>query len=403
MTQLHPYQEQCVKYHLEHHYSIDGCEMGLGKTRIALEAAKRAGGRVAIFGPRFLQSVWEMEAVEVGVDFSYFPYSMLHKVKVRELSGFSFWVADEVHYLKSATANRTHAFYTLLKTLLPMYFVGLSGTPIKNRVPDLWTLLAFCGLNPLKTSGQVLTGSLSKYRQFCRYFCNTVMVEARGARFEKFGAVREDKIPELKYLLRDKYIRFRVDQVLKDLPDLTRKEVILNTVKPPPDLYEVFEAYMAGRKVDSTAKAASALLKASSTVEYVKSMREQGVEYVLIYSDHVESAKAIAREAGGVCITGATSADVRRATVERFQNGELKTITATIGSMSTGVTLTRANHVVFNDLSWVPSDNAQAEKRIHRIGQKSACFAHYIYATTTDYHIGETLTEKIRTINHVIN
>lgn len=403
MSRLYPYQEQCVNFHLAHHYSLNGCEMGLGKTRIALEAAKRAGGRVAIFGPRFLQSVWEMEAVEVGVDFSFFPYSMLHKVKQRELTGFSFWVADEVHMLKSPTANRTHAFYGLLKTLLPAYFLGLSGTPIKNRVPDLWTLLAFCSLNPLKTSGQPLYGQLTKYRQFARHFCVTQLIEARGARFEKFGAVKQEAIPELKSLLSGKYIRFKVDQVLKDLPKLIRKDVIVNDIKPPPGLAETFQAYMAGRKVDSRAKSESALLKTSATVDYVEAMRENGVEAVLIYSDHVESAKLISSKLGGVCITGASAPDVRRAAVERFQNGELKTITATIGSMSTGVTMTRSRHVVFNDLSWTPSDNAQAEKRIHRIGQTDTCFAHYIYATPTDYHIGKTLTEKIGTIENVIN
>jgi len=69
-------------------------------------------------------------------------------------------------------------------------------------------------------------------------------------------------------------------------------------------------------------------------------------------------------------------------------------LAATIGSLSVGVTLTAARHVVFNDLSWVPGDNLQAEKRIHRIGQKNACTAHYIEASETDAYIRKTLEEK---------
>lgn len=399
---LYDFQQRAVDFHLAHHYTLNASEMGLGKSRMALVAAKETRLRTAVFAPKFLQSSWEREGVEVGQNFSFFPYSMLHKVKLHELKDFGFWVADEVHFLKSPTATRTHAFYSLIKGILPDYFVGLTGTPIKNRLPDFWTLLAFCSLNPKETNGLRLAGEMKKYRAFSRHFCHSEIVKAGGARFERFGAVKDEMIPELKGLLRGKFIRFKVDEVLKDLPPFTAIEYFIESLKPDPELDEIFTAYCEGRKFDSAAKAKSALLKAGQTVEYVKSMRENGVKSIVVFTDHIESAKRIAMGLDVLPCTGQTPAEARGQMVSAFQGGKLKTIVATIGSLSIGVTLTRASHVVFNDLSWTPSDNTQAMKRIHRIGQGLPCFAHYIYATPTDQHIKKTLDVKQQTISKVV-
>lgn len=367
---------------------------------MALFAAKYSGLPIAVFGPAFLQSTWEREAVECNIDFSYFPYSKVHKLSEREVKDFKYWIADECHYLKSPTANRTQAFYSLIKSCLPEYFTGLTGTPIKNRLPDFWTLLAFCSLNPKHTSGTPLSGELRKYRSFSRYFCESSLMEFRGARFEKFGSVKDDKIPELKNLLSGKIVRYRVLDVLKDLPDFTRIDVNLSGIRPDPELKQEFEDYLAGRKTDSRAKKTSALLKAQHTIEYINQMRENGVDQLLVFSDHIDAAHIIGRGTGKgtAIITGATPSNTRQRYVAEFQKGGLKTLVATIGSLSVGVTLTAANHVVFNDLSWTPSDNEQAEKRIHRIGQKYACFAHFVHATPTDFHIAKTLREKSDTV-----
>jgi SNF2 family DNA or RNA helicase len=70
--------------------------------------------------------------------------------------------------------------------------------------------------------------------------------------------------------------------------------------------------------------------------------------------------------------------------------------------MSVGVTLTAAQDVVFNDLSWVPADNMQARKRIHRIGQSKKCRCHHMISGPTDAYIKAVLEEKEKTINQVL-
>lgn len=398
---LYPFQLDAVNFHRAHHYSMNCSEMGLGKTRMALETAKSVGMSPFVVGPSFLRGTWLSEAKECGVEITYVSYSMLHKIRPSDIS-HKFWIADEAHYLKNPTAQRTHAFYSLLKSLTPDYFIALTGTPIKNRVPDFWTLLAFCGLNPKRTSGKVLEGDLRHFRKFSRYFCQTEIQKVRGRSIEVFRGIKEEKVPEFKSFLVDKFIRFKVADVLKDLPELTRKFVELG-LRPDPKLEEVFHAYINGSKTDITAKVTSAVLKASHTVEYIKLLCEENPGPLVVYSDHVEPATSIASSfTDSQLVTGKTPVEVRQQIVEKFQRGEIPILVATIGSLSVGVTLTASRHVIFNDLSWVPADNLQAEKRIHRIGQKGACFAHYIDSTFTDRYIRKTLFDKITTIEKVI-
>lgn len=404
MIKLYPFQERSVDFALTHHYSLNCSEMGLGKSITALTAAKRSGLKLAVFAPPFLKKSWQSEGMKLGIDFKFVPYSQLHKFSTKDLERYRFWVGDEIHYCKSPTAQRTHAFYSLLKSCRPEYFLGLTGTPIKNRVPDFWTLLGFCSQNPQKTSGLELEGNLRKYHGFCRHFCEVEkMFIGRGRIVDKYTVLRKDRVTEFKSLLKDKMIRYRVEDVLKDLPEITRKVVRLE-LEETPGLEAEFEAYMKGHKTNIEGKKKNALVKAPVTARYCNDIHEESLEPLLVFTDHVDSAKVIGQMLKGrvEVITGQISSEMRGKIVEDFQNRKIDAIVATIGSMSVGVTLTAARHVVFNDLSWVPADNLQAEKRIHRIGQKSACFSHFIVSSRTDEYIQKTLVSKLETIATVL-
>ena len=379
--------------------------MGCGKTVMALETARRVGvKRVLVFGPKFLSLVWRDEAEEFGIDVEYIPYSQVHKVKPESLTHQKFWILEEAHAIKSPTTRRTKAVVNLLKRNLPERLILLTGTPIKNRVPDIWTLIGMVSLNPFKTSGLPLPEECRRFQSFCRYFCVTERKTFGGRSFEKFLGLKPSRLTEFKDLLAGKMIRFKARDVLTDLPDLVEKGVRVN-VGETPGLETEYLRYVNGQKTDSTAKSLSALLKAATTAEYVKNILEEEGGPVLVFTDHINSATQIATSIAGkvALITGATPAEKRQECVRHFQEGRLKVIVATIGSFSTGVTLHAARHVVFNDLSWVPSDNLQAVKRIHRIGQKATAMAHYMIGSKTDAHIVKTLRQKMRDIGEALS
>jgi len=379
--------------------------MGTGKSLMALEAARRSGLSIAVIAPPFLRGTWESESKKMGLEVTFFSYTMLHREPAKRVKDFKFWIVDEIHYLKNPRAGRTSAFYELLKLYPPEYLVGLTGTPIKNRVPDFWTLIGFCSQNSKNTSGAKLEGELRKYNAFCRHFCQVQKIFIGKSRsIDKFTDLKPEKILEFKYLLKDKVIRYTVADVLKELPDITRKEVYLD-LEETEGLEDEFKAYQQGHKTDIRGKCANALLKAPQTAMYCKFVHDETNEPLLIFTDHVASASLILTALSGLrvaLITGAVKSEDRIKIVNRFQSGEIDAIVATIGSLSVGVTLTAAKHVVFNDLSWVPADNLQAEKRIHRIGQKSACFSHFIISSPTDAYIQKTLVSKMKTISTVM-
>jgi SWI/SNF-related matrix-associated actin-dependent regulator 1 of chromatin subfamily A len=160
----------------------------------------------------------------------------------------------------------------------------------------------------------------------------------------------------------------------------------------------------------STAKKETAIAKAEHTVRFAKELFDQDVQPLLIFTDHVGAADAIHRGLGGggsgarrgYCITGATSPQKRAGYTEEFQDGKLNYLACTIGSMSTGFTLTASSRIIFNDLSWCPADNAQAEARVYRIGQAKPCFITYMVSEGIDEKIARTLQEKATTLSNVL-
>jgi SNF2 family DNA or RNA helicase len=68
-------------------------------------------------------------------------------------------------------------------------------------------------------------------------------------------------------------------------------------------------------------------------------------------------------------LVGGVSKDERGRMIRDFQAGKTKVLCGTIAAGGIGITLTRANKVIFFDRGWVPAFNLQAEDRLHRIGQ----------------------------------
>ncbi len=397
---LYPFQKQAVEFHLKHHYSLNASDMGTGKSLMALATAKAAKTQnILVIGPRFLEGTWLAEAAKLSLKITFIGYSMLHKHETEELADYDFWIADESHYLATPISIRTVAFTKHFKAIKPKYAIFLSGTPIKNRIVQLWSQLDLIGSGPLKSSGKQLDMS---YHRFARHFCNFQEMKIHNRIVTKYLGLKESRHEEFRALLKDKIIRFKVEDVLQDLPEMSVKEVFL-MLGEDPALAEEFEKYMSGKLKDSRSKRLSAVLKAPSTVDYCNGLIEGGSGPLLIFSDHIESATMIQRGIkNSALITGATDMSERQAIVEGFQAGKIPALVATIGTMATGFTLTAARNVIFNDISWVDSDNLQAEKRIHRIGQKNACIKHVMIGTPTDAHIFKTVESKQKHIKEAM-
>jgi SWI/SNF-related matrix-associated actin-dependent regulator 1 of chromatin subfamily A len=94
----------------------------------------------------------------------------------------------------------------------------------------------------------------------------------------------------------------------------------------------------------------------------------------------------------------------RQFSVDQFQeNDKVKVFVGNIKAAGVGITLTSAEAVIFNDLSFLPSDHAQAEDRAYRYGQKNNVLVYYpIFENTIEGIIYDILHNKKQVIATVM-
>lgn len=299
-------------------------------------------------------------------------------------------VLDEAHYIKNRKALRTKALVPICKNA--PYAILLTGTPVLNRPRELWTQL------------EALKCSFGDYWGYARRYCNL-----RKGRFgwDDKGA---SNIPELNQRLLDRCMvrRLKAD-VLKDLPPKRRVRIVIDNLGKNPDeaairaeclaalnkcAWDIASARAELRK--QTIKLSGMIFKAYSTVGLLKA--EMAAEWVVdnsslnaplvVFAHHTAVLDAIcaklkAEEVPFGRIDGSTPLNKRQQVVNDFQAGKLQAAVLSITAASTGLTLTRAYDMLICELPFGPGLAAQAEDRIHRIGQKNAAMIRYMIVERT--------------------
>ena len=141
--------------------------------------------------------------------------------------------------------------------------------------------------------------------------------------------------------------------------------------------------------------------KISQTIELAENILEQDKK-VIIFCNFTNSLNKITEHFGktAVKLDGSMSKQERQFAVDQFQeNDKIKVFVGNIKAAGVGITLTAAEAVIMNDLSFLPSDHSQAEDRAYRYGQKSNVLVYYpIFENTIEGIIYDILNKK----KHVI-
>jgi SNF2 family DNA or RNA helicase len=414
---LKDYQSRVISYGLKNKYSILAADPGLGKSRCAIEIREKLKLNCLIICPSYLILNWvkEINTWAIGSDVTIFTsgkslreicdtdYAITSYDLIQKAPHLFEWadmvVLDEGHAIKSMEAKRTTFIHKhIYENSLSRVYI-LTGTPIKNRVQEFYSLLALCYYNPSVAETKFLDlypSEIDFADKFSYREEYTMEIRNRYITVVKWNGIRN--IDELKKWLKEKYIRIKSSEVL-DLAPVTYKSVLISKT-PDKSLLDSFNSFFKSEdnnSVNPTAKAEAAIRKVPFTIKYAKNLLEE-VECLLIYTDHVTPAEVIAKEFGVTAITGKLNSKIRSDLADKFQSGEGKVLVATIGSMKEGKDLFRSNHMVFNDLPWVPGDMKQVVYRIQRIGQNKPCTVHTILGSPQDEYIGEVIREKIKTI-----
>lgn len=435
---LRKYQLDAVEYIVSAYLRgakgfILGDEQGLGKTLTALSFlyAVNAVGKNVLFltNNALVNNVYDevIKYPDCGfvryVSFKPEPgrlciisYSKLSSKMFEDINSINwdFIVCDEAHNLKNTRSKRVKNFMYMLETLDKVkknYFVlFMTGTLIKNRPLDAYNITKVIGLHDLNMYA------------FIRKFEGDRNAEAiRGRRWlgwKYYNNVDPKAVKRFTDLLMMSglYLRRTKEEVEAELPPKVRvvkplvveekndeikmavakeKEILeqlKNNVKPDKDIMKKVSYY---RKVIN-------VCKVDSFVEMLTEFEDKKRLVIFCYHNEVveKLLDLIPKKYPHVdlrAIYGKTSNKDRAIAVQAFQGGSDDCIwlIASFSVGSEGLTLTKADTVLFLELDWTISTLLQAEDRIHRISQNRVCmYYYYIALNTLDQYMYNVLYKK---------
>ena len=405
--------------------------MGLGKTRqaiISLRHLAPSGPRLVVC-PASVKRNWAREIEVVAADASvlviegtapFAPtaewmvinYDILgrHIDNLRRVP-WAALVFDEAHYLKNHTSVRSKLARELTDaaaaTTPGLAVQLLTGTPLTSRPRDLFVLLQLVA-HPLGRS----------FLSFAKRYC----AAEKGEYGWKTGGA--SNIDELTVQLHGVMLRRSKDDVLALPPKLrTWLPVVVDPGTGARAIKKVFDL-LAGKDTRPPrprdvelrtrgkllaflveARQALAFAKVTSTLDFVRGAIDQS-EKVIVFSCFEDPVQKLAKELGStaVVVTGKTHASLRQGLVDRFQNDpDVRVFIANIIAGGTGLNLTAATQVVFNDLDWVPTNHWQAEDRAYRIGQtRTVNVTYFVARDTIDDFVQAVLETKAALVNAIV-
>jgi SWI/SNF-related matrix-associated actin-dependent regulator 1 of chromatin subfamily A len=428
---LFPHQIEGVAFLLGRRRAILADDMGLGKTRQAIVSLRHltpAGPRLIVC-PASVKRNWSREIAVVSPDASILviegttPVSdaaewvvINYDIMARHVESllrvpWTALVFDEAHYLKNHTSARSKVsrqLTTAAAARTPGLAVQLlTGTPLTSRPRDLFVLLQLAA-HPLGRS----------FLAFAKRYC----AAEKGEYGWKTGGA--SNIEELTVQLHGVMLRRSKDDVLALPPKLrTWLPVEVPAGTGARAIKKVFEL-LAGKDTRPApprdaalqrrgkllaflveARQALAFAKATATLDFVKGAIDQG-EKVIVFSCFEGPIQKLTQELGAaaVVVTGKTPAAMRQPLVDRFQNDpEVRVFLANIIAGGTGLNLTAATQVVFNDLDWVPTNHWQAEDRAYRIGQtRTVNVTYFVARDTIDDFVQAVLETKAALVNAIV-
>lgn len=300
-------------------------------------------------------------------------------------------VLDECHAFKSHKALRTQKVKLLGQQCASVW--ALTGTPILGKPQELWGVLSSAG---------VAFEAFGSWGNFLTLF---------GGKKGKWGGVEfagpDADDPEIKEALAKVMLRRTRAEVLPNLPRKRYQDV---PCEPPEHLMGTLDTLeeewqRAGTQelppfeMLSAVRAELAQARIPAMLEHA-SLAEENKIPLLVFSDHVEPVHAFAEREGWGMITGETPLELRKNLVDLFQSGLLCGLALTIAAGGVGLTLTRAQEVLFCDLNWTPALNEQAEDRAVRIGQKASSVL--IKRLVTDHPLDRRVLELLDTKSQMI-
>ena len=339
-------------------------------------------------------------------------YGMLTRTNWLRRNRWRLAILDEAQAIKNSGTKQTRA----VKEVIAGARIAMTGTPVENRLSDLWSLFDF--LNP---------GLLGTARQF-----GSFVKTLENAQVPSFEPLRNLVRP---YILR----RMKSDKrVISDLPDKTEVKAFCTLSKLQAALYQkavddltgqleaadgiqrrgiVLAQLMRLKQIcnhpaqvtgtnDYAADRSGKFRRLAEIAEEIASRQEK----VLVFTQFREITEPLAGFLAtlfgrpGLVLHGGTSVTKRKEYVDRFQREDGPPFfVLSLKAGGTGLNLTSASHVIHFDRWWNPAIENQATDRAFRIGQKRNVLVHkFLCRGTVEERIDEMIARKTRVAEKAI-
>ena len=299
-------------------------------------------------------------------------------------------VIDEAQFIKNPLTQGAKA----VKQIQAGFHIALTGTPVENRLSELWSIFDY-----------LMPGFLYSYQQFREEIESPIVREQDKEALER-----------LQKMIRPFVLRRLKKDVLKDLPDKIEKNVFAKLEGEQSELYRARAQRLAmelqGQSDDEFRNSRFQVLaeitrlrqlccdpgllyegyhSSSAKVELCMDLIQNALEgghRILLFSQFTSMLELLEqrmkKEKISCCmLTGATSKEERARLVERFQKEEVPVFCISLKAGGTGLNLTAADIVIHFDPWWNAAVENQATDRAHRIGQKHVVNVYRLIAKDT--------------------
>ena len=433
--ELRPYQRTGLKWLWTNVSKGFGCcmadDMGLGKTIqvisliLKLKEEDKLKKPVLVVCPTTLMGNWMKELqmfapslkavtyhgldrkLDTNVDVILTTYAIM-RIDVEELkkNSWGMIIVDEAQNIKNPDTAQTLA----IKILKSDVKVAMTGTPVENRLTELWSIFDY-----------INSGYLGTLKEFQKSYA--IPIE----RFKETSRASKLKLSVSPFVLR----RLKTDKnVISDLPEkmvlndycyLTKNQAILDE-KTLNEMMEKISGFTGVNRRGNIFKLITALKqicnhpyqflksgdmnkessgKTEQCIQLLQSILENG-EKSLIFTQYKEMGDILTHIIEEECNTtplffhGSLNVNQREEMINKFQTDkDTKIMILSLKAGGTGLNLTSATNVIHYDLWWNPAVEDQATDRTYRIGQDKNVMVHRLITLGTfEEKIDEMLKSK---------